>query len=87
MQELQVIYQQLFSKDGKRLKNCRWLLVERSLRKYPKDLEYLGVCKDFKYPVDEYIVSHNVNFIWWDSIELYSIRRYESAIERLHEDD
>ena len=85
--ELQVIYQQLFSKDRKRLKNCRWLLVERSLRKYPKDLEYLGVCKDFKYPVDEYIELRNVNFIWWDTIELYAIRSYEESLNWLREGD
>ena len=87
LEELQVIYQQLFSEDRKRLKNCRWLLIETSLRKYPKDLEYLGVCKDFKYPVDEHIESHNVNFIWWNTIELYAIRSYEDAIERLREGD
>ena len=85
LEELQVIYQQLFSEDRKRLKNCRWLLIETSLRKYPKDLEYLGVCKDFKYPVDEHIESQNVNFIWWNTIELYAIRSYEIAIKRLRE--
>lgn len=85
--ELQVIYEELFSRDRKRLKNCRWLLTQGALRKYPKDLEYLGVCRDFKYPVDEYIESRNVNFIWWNTIELYSIRSYELALKRLRESD
>ena len=86
LSELQFLFQPYFTREGKRLKNYRWLLSETSLRKYPKDIEYLGICNDFIYPIDEYIEPVNVNFVFWSTIEKKAIRSYEDGLERLHEE-
>ncbi len=81
LNELTLIFEPFFTGEGKKLKNHQWLLFETSNRKYPKDLEYLGECKDFKYPEDEYRESVNTNSIWWNTVEIQAIRRYELAIK------
>ena len=56
--------------------------VETSDRKYPSHLEYLGKCREFKYPENEKIYEPFTGVLAWHSIVEKAIYSYENELER-----
>jgi hypothetical protein len=63
----------------------RYTFCEVSDRKYPKDIEYLGICDDFVYPEIENFVEPFSALLAWHSIESDAVVSYENELQRQKE--
>lgn len=60
-------------------------LSELSDRSYPKDIEFLGKCIDFKYPQNEEVIEPFSDLVKWYSLEKDAILDYENELKRQQE--